>query len=165
MFCYFRHAVRSGLLIAAVLGAHAKALPAQDTDNRAPLPDAAEQKDVLALVREIHGKEYEGAKTSSQKHALAKTLLSEATESQEDPTGHFVLLRVARDLAVKAGETKTALQAVDEMAEGFQIDGLAMKAATAAKLVKTARSAEQWKSLATSAVDLFDEAIGRDDSG
>ncbi len=162
MFYYFRRVVRSGLLIAAVLGAHAEALPAQETDTRAPVPDAAAQENVLALVREIHGKEYDGAKTSSQKLALAKTLLSEAGESQDDPTSHFVLLRVARDLAVKAGETKMALQTVDEMAKAFQIDGLTMKVATVTKLVKTARSAEQKKSLATSTVDLIDEAIDRD---
>ncbi len=163
MFCHFRHAVRSGILIAAVLATHTEALPAQDADPRAPVPDSAARKDVLALVQEIHGKEYEDAKTSSQKLALAKTLLSEAGESQDDPAGHFVLLRVARDLAVGAGDTSTAWRAIDVMDRAFQVDGLQMKAGAISKLTGSARSAVQKKGLALLGLRLIGELVLRDD--
>ncbi len=163
MFCCFRHAVRSALLIAAILAAHAETLPAQDADSRIPVPEAAAQKEALAIIREVYQEESTAAKSSTKKVALGKKLIAEADQARDEPSSYFVLLRVARDLGASAGDTKLALQAVDLIAATFEIPALQAKAQTLAKVAKSARTSTQRKALAAGAADLIDEALAEDD--
>jgi len=111
----------------------------------------------------VYGQEYEKAKTSSEKVSLAKKLLSEASQSSDDPVSRFALLKVARDVAVQAGDAVTALEAVDAIAEVFDVDRLEMKVAAIVKLGELVRFTTQNKALAGGAADLIDEAIAADD--
>ena len=156
--------VASRIIIAAVVILPASALVsmAQGAAPRVPVPDAAAQQKALDLIREVYGKDLDKAKNSVQKLAVAKRLLEQATRSKGQPASHFVLLREARDLSVRAGMAETALQAIDRMAAVFQIDGLEMKVATIGKLAKSARLTVQSSVLSTSAAGLIDEAISGD---
>jgi hypothetical protein len=76
----------------------------------------------LKLVTEIYEKPWKEARTSAQKTALAEKMIAAAARTEGDAAGRFVLLRVARDIAVEAGDAATALRAVDRLDADFQID-------------------------------------------
>jgi hypothetical protein len=105
------HPTRAALLVVVVLWAIAAAAWAQD---RKPLPEAAAQKRALGLLHDVYGKEYEAAETSKEKTELAKKLLDQAAKTEADPASHFVLLRVAKDVAVLAADAETAMEAYIE---------------------------------------------------
>ena len=75
---------------------------AQDIGGKAPIPDAAAQAEAMKLIAEIFQQQWAGAKTSALKTALAEKMIEQATQTGNDPTGQFVLLRVARDVAAQA---------------------------------------------------------------
>ena len=68
------------------------------------------------------------SQTPKAREALAGKLLDQAKQQAAgDAAGAFVLFRLARDLAVQAGDGATAFQAIDAMAEKFELDEVAMK--------------------------------------
>jgi hypothetical protein len=145
----------------AILLLPAVAVFARDTVGKRPLPDDAAQQKALEEIRQVYRQEFEKAKTGTEKLALAKKLLKQ-TAQWKGEAYCFALGREARDLAVQAADAETALQAIDWMAGVFQIDALEMKAGAIAKLARSARLSAQHQGLATSAADLIDEAIARD---
>ena len=114
--CCRQHTAQRVVLILGTLVAGAAAALAQE---RAPVPDDAARAKVRELIRQIYGPQYDEVKTSAEKTALAKEMLDKAAKTKDDPTSHFVLLRVARDMAVEAGDAKTSLEAVDQIARTY----------------------------------------------
>ena len=113
--------------------------------------------------REVYGEEYSGAKTSDQKRALAEKLLQKATDSKADLPSHFVLLKLARDVAAMAGEIDLAFKAVDATAETFDVKPVAMKHEAFTKAAQATRSSKQNELLAKAASSLMDEASAVDE--
>jgi hypothetical protein len=107
------------------------------------IPELAKQAEAEKLIKEVFKAEY--AKTSPPEHAaFAKKLLVQANETREDAAARFVLLRESRDLAAGAGDIKTALRAVDELAKAYAINAPAYRSAAinlAAKYVETPQHA------------------------
>ena len=99
----------------------------QDAEKKTPVPADAAQAAATKLVKEVYGDEYAKAKTTTEKQALAKTLLNKANETKDDPASQFVLLRLAKDIAAQAGDGQMAFQAIDEMAETFLVNANEMK--------------------------------------
>ena len=56
-----------------------------------------------------------------------RKLLHGADESENDPTGRYILLKLARDAATQATDGLLAFEAIDKMAEQFQVDDVEMK--------------------------------------
>lgn len=129
----------------------------------APVPSDAAQQEAWKLIRDVLGAEYDAAKTLTQKQALAKKLLQQATESAGRPAVHFVLLREARDVATEGADGQTAFQAIEQMAGAFQIDARAMKAVALDKFVKMARMPEQYQSIMEQAAGLIEQAVAADE--
>ena len=141
-----------------------KAEPAQETSKKAAAPKADAQAQAAKLIKEIYGDENAAARTPAQKEALAKKILQKARESDNDESGRYVLLRAARDIAVKADSIETAFQAIDEMDGSFQIDALKMKADVLNSSIAAARTAggriNPWR---RTLPQLLDAAIANDD--
>ena len=135
----------------------------QDTAKKNPVPGEAAQAKATKLVKEVYGGEYAKAKTAVEKQALAKKLLDKGNESKDDPVSQFVLLRLARDIAMQATDGQTAFQAIDAMAGAFQVDPTEMKASVLAKFVAVAQQPIQHKAIAEEALKLMDQAISQDD--
>ena len=72
-------------------------------------------------------KTWAAAKIPSQKRDLAQKLLHGADESENDPAGRYILLKLARDAATQAIDGLLAFEAIDKMAEQFQVDDVEMK--------------------------------------
>ena len=130
--------------------------------KKTPVPADAAQAEATKLIKEVYGDQWAAAKATTEKQALAEKLLGKANESKDDPASQFVLLRLARDIATHANDEETAFQAIDSMAETFQVDALEMKMEVLTKVAKAAQNPARHKSIAGEALKLVDKAIGQD---
>lgn len=162
----FHHAcvvARGVFPVLLILLASTLAVQAQDTGGKAPVPDAAAQEAALKVVGAVYGKERDKAKTAAQKRALAKKLLQDGIDTKGDPSSRFVLLRMARDLAIEAGDGLTGFAVIDEMAKTFQVNAVLMKTEVLSKFAKKAGLPMQRRSIALQAFVLIDQAVMEDD--
>jgi hypothetical protein len=132
------------------------------SQKRSPLPDEAAQAKALKLAKEVYGQEGAAAKTPSQKSELAKKLLHAADESKNDPAGRYILLKLARDFAMQATDGLSAFEAIDQMAEQFQVNDVEMKMNVLSAFSKRAKSPADHKSIGDEAAGLIDGAIAHD---
>jgi hypothetical protein len=137
-------------------------LSARAEGSRLPVPDEQALAKATALAEEVYREQYTNAKNDEQKQSLAKKLLAKALEPQ-DPANHYVLLRLARDVAIQGGDGSDAFQAIDEMGAAFQVDLIKMKANALQSLSKKARLAPQHRSIVEKCLELMDLAVRGDD--
>jgi len=132
--------------------------------SKTRVPNDAAQEKAEAVIRDLYKVEYAENEPAAMR-GLTGTLLRKAAEMPDDPTGRFVLLREARDLAARSGDVGLAFRAVDRIAEGFEADPFGMKTAVLTAMVRSAKTAEELQSLAEAGLDLSDEAMaaGRGD--
>ncbi len=130
---------------------------------RAPVPDDAALSKAQGLLREVYGKRYDEAETPDEKTALAKTMLAQAAKTKGDPAGHFVLLRVAKDVAVAAGDVETALEAARQIVAAYDVDAMEVKEETFRTIAEATTISSQFKMIAQQALPLMDEAAASDD--
>ncbi len=159
---YLQRVAHRVVLVVVFLVAGTAAALAQ---GRAPVPDADARAEAAKLVRELFEQEYESAKTPAKQTALAEKLLEEAARSRDDATAYFVILRVARDMAVQAGDAKTALEAVDRIAGRYEVNASLMKVETLLGASANARLPDARKAVAEAAIPLIRAAIAEDDFG
>jgi hypothetical protein len=123
-----------------------------------PVPDAAAQEKAEKALKETYKTDY--AKTKPEDMlALAAKLLQPGRENRADPAAWFVLLREARDLAVRAFHPRLAIESVNEIDRWFQIDAFAMKLDM---LAKVSESAEGAKAAARTALAQVETALDAD---
>lgn len=131
--------------------------------GRVDEPAADAQEEAMKLARELYKEEFIKAKTADEKLALAKKLLAQAEAATTADAGTFVLLRLAKDIALQASNGETSFAAIDLMAERFRIDALGMKTELLASHAKKAKSPPQHLSIAEQASRLLDDALAADD--
>ena len=146
------------MLVAALLATRA----GRAGEARVAVPGEAAQAAARKTINEVFGKQWEAARTAAARQALAASLLEQARKLADDPTGQFVLLEMARDMAVRGDDPKTALAAADALEATFEVDGLAIKAETVVRLAGSVTEAEQAKMLLEQALDLVDTAVARE---
>ena len=159
-YCSAKRTTQRVVLVVVVLVAGTAAAFAQ---GRAPAPDGAALSTAQGLLREVYGKEYDEAKTSGEKTALAKKMLDQAAKTKGDPASHFVLLRVAKDVAVAAGDVETAFEAVNQIVATYDVDAMEMKEKTFRAVASAAKMSSQFKVIAQQTLALIDEAVALDD--
>lgn len=131
-------------------------------DPKRPIPPAAAQKEAEKLVREVFKDEY--AKTQTpDRLALARKLLKQAVETEDDMTARFVMLRDAREIAAAAGDADLAFRAISMLDGDFKIDALTLKHAALTAVGKSARGPDEIKSLSGYFLKLAAEAAGADE--
>ncbi len=130
--------------------------------EKQPVPKEAAQARAAKLIKELYGGEWAAAKTSAQKEDLAIKLLDKGKESTGDPGGQFALFKVARDVALQAGDSHIAFEAIDALADEFTVDGVEMKTAALAKVVSVSQRPDQHMQSAEDAMAALDEAISHD---
>jgi len=138
-----------------------KAAPGKSAGDfqRLEVPDEAAQKKARQTVHELYKVQFDGARSIEDKQALAKRLFQEATQTENDPVGQFVLFQTVEELAVDANDGLMAFSAVEEMSQRYQVDAFEMKNQILETFVKKARSAEDHKSVAVEALRLADAAM------
>jgi hypothetical protein len=101
--------------------------------GRRPLPAATEQAKSRKLMAEAFSRELADSSPSARL-ALAKTLLQEAAKMADAASDQFVVLGGAIQSAVEAADLPLAFEAADQLADRFDLDGLAVKVSAALKL-------------------------------
>jgi hypothetical protein len=129
---------------------------------RVPVPTAAEQQFALQALRDLHEAEYEKAETAEAKAELAQTLLAQARSASMDPAGRYVTLQVCCKIALEAGRTDTAMEAMDVLVETFQTDGLQAKADVLTASVGRELPADISQLVLRRAIELFHQAMDAD---
>src|SRR5262249_11570406 len=82
------------------------------------VPDQAAQDRAEKAIKDAYRADY--AKRKPEDHlALAVKLLQPGRENRDDPAAWFVLLREARDAAVRAEQPRLAIEAIDEIDKWF----------------------------------------------
>ena len=90
--------------------------------KKSPIPSKEAQAKVESLLQELYKDDLAKAeKDPVLRGRLAQTLLFEGKETKDDAAGRYVLFTKAHELAAQAGDVSTALQAADELAQGFLI--------------------------------------------
>ena len=130
--------------------------------SKAPVPPEADQAQSAKLIHEVFKEDY-AKKGPADRILLAKKLLRQALETNDDPASCFVLLRESRELASAAGDSETALRAVAETARKYQGDYSGARAGVLTAASKTAKSPEEFQRLARSCLAWADEALQAED--
>jgi hypothetical protein len=131
-----------------------EARPAAD---RRPLPPADEQKQAEKVVRDLFRDDY-AKRQPDDARDLARKLLASGRDTKDDPPSEYVLLREARDAAVRSGDAKLALEAVDVLATRFAVDGTKMKADALGEIRRKVRTPEAARAVVEAALAAFDAA-------
>ncbi len=135
---------------------------AQRPSPRAAVPKQDAQDAARKDVDEVYSDAVAKAKTAAQQSQVAQQMLRDGLESADKPAVQFVLLRSAADLLAQAGEPDKAFQAIDDLAERFQINRHALRADAILKVAKTAKSTAR-QPLVTQALQVAEGLDARQD--
>ena len=130
-------------------------------DTRSVIPSEADQREARKLIREVFADLY--AQRDPEGHrALAATLFQRGRDTHDHPAARFVMLEEATDHAVDAGDTRTAMRAIDALASGFAIDPVQFKLEAVTALARGANAPEEHTAVVRAALGTIDQAITAD---
>ncbi|MBC8355463.1 MAG: hypothetical protein H8E66_26090 [Planctomycetes bacterium] len=138
--------------------------PLVQSASRLVVPATDKRSASSKKVKDIFATDFEAAKDKPAKIALAKDLLQRGQEEQ-DPAAKFALLFESRALMLEAADLYLALQTTDELSSTFEVDPWVLKCDTLTKLAASANSDADRHPVATTSLELADEAIGNSDWG
>jgi hypothetical protein len=130
--------------------------------GRQPIPDEATQKAAFDVIAEVYKADFDAAKTPMQKVELASKLLRDGIATSDDPSARYVMLRVARDIAVEEGNLVAALDAVESIVQGFEADKFELQLDAATAVAKVLRLPADHGSFASLLIPMMDAAIDAD---
>ncbi len=135
-----------------------------DSEKKLPVPSPEAQKTARALIDNLYREDLSKARTAQAKTELSKTLASQAAQSKDDTAAQYVLLSVARDLAIDGGEPAIICGYIDRLAQQFEVDALALKIEALGKAAKTVvAGTPASKEMAETLLALVAEAISAED--
>jgi Squalene-hopene cyclase C-terminal domain len=126
-----------------------------------PVPEQAAQDNAEKAIKEEYKALY--GKSKNDDLLLAAKLLQPGRENGADPAAWFVLLREARDAAVRAGRPRLAVESIDEIDRWFVIDAFDLKLQALAKITEPADDAAA-RAVIKVALNQFEEAITADNA-
>ncbi|MDB5329260.1 MAG: hypothetical protein JWP03_411 [Phycisphaerales bacterium] len=130
--------------------------PSSAPAARREVPGKAEQAAVRKVLKEVFAEQL-ADRSIAGRRKLTEALLAQAEKSGARPADQFVLLAAAVDAGTEAANLPLAFTAGDRMADGFDVDRLALKAETAAKLGSRAAPAELATDNVTAGLALVDQ--------
>jgi hypothetical protein len=136
--------------------------PAAPVDNRKPVPDAAAQAKSVAQVHEVLKDDFAKAISPEARAELIQKLIKLASETNDDPSLRYVMGTQAMDMAIKAGESDLAFQAIDGMNAFFLVDGWDLKAKSLIQLSHQAKTPPLRKQIAAQALAMTETALTED---
>lgn len=128
-------------------------------EPRVAVPDEAAQQKALQQVKDILKDEYAQAKNAEGQLTLAKKLQKLGTDTKNDPAERYVTYTQALDLATKAGDPALAVDLIDTLNKGFELDVWDLRQKTLMQLARSAKSGDVRATIARNAVDLAEQAL------
>jgi len=135
--------------------------PAPGAAKRAPIPEAAKQREAEKLIKDIFKEQY-SKRAPADRKALARLLLGQVEKNQDDLAALWVICREAQDAAVQACDIRTAVDAVESAARVFEVDAAAMKNDAFVSLGKLVKTPEEFVALTTALHELVEELVEAD---
>ena len=135
------------LLLALLLG-----------QDRVPEPDAAAAKESQKSIRDLFKEDY-ARKSPAEQKALAQKLYSKAMEYKGEARSQYALLLESRDVAVGCGDVETTVQATNELARTFLVDGPALKIASLTKIAAAMKDPETARGCSRALLAVVPEAV------
>jgi hypothetical protein len=135
---------------------------APTTRGSTPIPDAEQQAKLETTIRQTFKDDY-AAHAPGAKLILARRLLQEGIDTDDDPAARYVLWRESRDLAAFSGDAPLASRALSRLSDQFTID---LPSSTLATLVIANRSATTpiaFAQVAHSAILGMDQSLALED--
>ena len=126
--------------------------------NEIPTDDEAAESS--ELVREIYEEQYRKAATREAKSELAQEIL-DASQTEKDSIAKYVMLRLARNIAINAGDVNLTLDTLDTMAEEFAVDAFADKVSSFSRLCGKVQSSAT-NEMIDAVAEICDLAIEQD---
>jgi hypothetical protein len=123
-----------------------------------PVPAAAALAKATAAVKARHAADWKSARTPAKKAELAGKLAG-AAATATDSAERYALWREAASLYREAADADAIVRTIDEMAQAFTIDALAMKAEALTKLGSSTSNSFVFQAVARNLIALVDEAI------
>jgi hypothetical protein len=133
--------------------------PRDERAQRLPVPSQESQDQAKAAVRRIFHDDITAARTPAARVELAEKLFSYADQTRTDPVARYTLLALCRDLAASAGEKLMIAQAVDTLAEEYQVDPLKMKADAFQTAGRAAATPQVLNAVMDGSRSLIDQAV------
>jgi hypothetical protein len=128
------------------------------SEARHPVPSPQKLKQAKVWVRDIFKDDIAKARTAEQKAALAKKLNNTAADT-EDVVNQYVLLDMARTMAIQAGDVDVAMNALNQLQAAYSIPPLIAHATISSLAYKVKTP----KHLVDAIYPMVDSAIARDD--
>ena len=125
-----------------------------NAQQKAPVPDAAAVEAAQKAANELFGSRFRSAKTPADKAAVAAEMIDAALKLEDGLADQYVLLKIAREIAVGAGDAATALQAAEGQAKRFDVPAAKLKAETLLAAAREARATPQQKAVAEAALQV-----------
>ena len=113
--------VLSAFALCALCTAHSSAQFDFQSD-KLPVPPNAKLDSASDMVRDVYRAQFEAAKSPRAMSRVAMQILGDADATNDDPVARYVMLRSAREIAVRAGDVASALAAVDSMHASYRIN-------------------------------------------
>ena len=113
------HVVLCVLVVVSVIVA-AGELTAQ---QKAAVPNEQAQQALQKAAGQLYGGRFRQAKATAEKTALAAEIIDAALKVKDGSADQYVLFKMARNIAVGAGDAPTALRAVEKTVERFDVPG------------------------------------------
>src|SRR5258708_36110920 len=132
-----------------------------DVSKRAPVPDAAKQKEAEKLIKDLFKEQY-SKKTKADRQELTRALLRQAEKTADDLPALWVLYREAQDVAVQACDLPLIGASIDASARAFDIDAMPVRAAALPATDKAAKAPADYGSIADQLLLLADEQVAAD---
>ncbi len=157
-------ATRSVAFVPVILCLALHALPNElMAQQRAPVPDAQAEQAARKEAGEIYGGRFALAKTTAEKTALATEMIEAAGKLRDGAAGQYALLKVAVEIAAGAGDAPTALRAVEELVERFEVPGPKLAAETLLAAAGNATTSSQREAVGEAVLGIADAVADADE--
>ncbi len=127
------------------------------------VPGDEQLKQAKKQVVETFRDDIFSAKDPTSLRELAKKLMEQTADSRSDRAVQYALLDLARQAALKAKDWTTAFDAIDKMAEAFDINRNAMKGEILTNVAKNMKTPVGYQIIAEKALEVAAEAIKDND--
>lgn len=122
------------------------------------VPSEADQQRAMKMVKDVYTGEIEKANTADLRRMVIQKLLTDASETEKDPIGRFVMMKYAVTVAIQQGDAALAVQAVDKVAAEYQCDAPNIKANALDAVAKATKQLPQFGVIADLAAGVAEEA-------
>ncbi len=126
--------------------------------DKLPVPDDAARAKALAIVRQVFKVDY-GTRKPENRRSLVRKLLKQADDPANDATMRYVLLTEAAQIAAKAGDAQTALDAAAKKSLRFEDDPLRLKLDVLSMASRAVVTSEYQASLVAKWTSLANEGV------